>query len=202
MAVEDFVNQPGLEGFATFGECAVRACDRERVASTNPYYSPHDGRWREHRRTCELASPDEEQFRRVQPAITIRGEITLRGLPDRVIAEMLYGLQRNVDQGARLDASYFRTLGRQLLSQQVLTIDDADVTQFTFRGRETASQVRDQCSQVALDTRDRGREGRLGSRRFRLPRDVEIRIDHATVAARRSESRGVQRSSAPPRERR
>lgn len=132
MAVEDFVNQPGLEGFATFGECAVRACDRERVASTNPYCSPHDGRWREHRRTCELASPDEEQFRRVQPAITIRGEITLRGLPDRVIAEMLYGLQRNVDQGARLDASYFRTLGRQLLSQQVLTIDDADVTQFTF----------------------------------------------------------------------
>ena len=99
---------------------------------SSPYCSPHAERWREHRRGTATVVSDEEQFRRVQPAITVRGEVTLRGLPDRVIAEMLYGLQRHVAEGARLDASYFRTLARQLRSQQVLTIDDADVGQFTY----------------------------------------------------------------------
>ncbi len=132
MAVEEFVSQRGLEGFATLGECAVRACNRERVTGSNPYCSPHDDRWREQRRGGGVAGDDEERFRRVQPAITTRGEITLRGLPDRVIAEMLYGLQRHVEDGARLDASYFRTLGRLLLGQQVLTIDDANTGPFTF----------------------------------------------------------------------
>ena len=48
---------------------------------------------------------DEEKFRRIQPAITVRGEVTLRGLPDRVVAELLYGLQQHVAEGVRLDVS-------------------------------------------------------------------------------------------------
>jgi integrase len=75
---------------------------------------------------------DEEQFRRVQPAIAVRGQVSLRGLPDRVIAEMLFGLQRNVAAGVRLDESHFRMLVCLLRSQQVLTIDEANIGEFSY----------------------------------------------------------------------
>jgi hypothetical protein len=43
LAVEVFLKQPALEGFATLGECAVRACTRERATSSSPYCTPVAG---------------------------------------------------------------------------------------------------------------------------------------------------------------
>ncbi|WP_242456319.1 tyrosine-type recombinase/integrase [Mycolicibacterium sp. P1-18] len=132
MAVEDFINQPDLDVVVTFGECGVGACTRERVSSSNSYCPAHAARWREYVGGTAISVSDEEKFRRIQPAITVRGEVTLRGLPDRVVAELLYGLQQHVAEGVRLDVSHFRMLARQLRSQQVATIDDADAGQLTY----------------------------------------------------------------------
>ena len=49
-----------------------------------------------------------------------------------MIAEMLFGLQRNVAAGVRLDESHFRMLVCLLRSQQVLTIDEANIGEFSY----------------------------------------------------------------------
>lgn len=132
MLVDDFINRPDLDVVATFGECGVGACTRERVSSSNSYCPAHAARWREYVGGTAINTSEEEQFRRIQPAITVRGEVTLRGLPDRVVGELLYGLQQHVAEGVRLDVSHFRMLARALRSQQIATIDDADAGQLTY----------------------------------------------------------------------
>lgn len=130
--VNEYLRQEGLEGFVSFGECTVTACRRERESSSSTYCTSHTARWKDHCRVTDSADVDEDRFRRTQPAITVRGEVTLRGLADRVIAELLYGLQRHVAEGVRLDTSHFRTLARQLRYQQIGTIDHANAEEFTY----------------------------------------------------------------------
>lgn len=60
MPVEDFIIQPGLEVFLTFGECGVGACTRERATGNNPYCPAHAARWREHVGGAEVGVSDEE----------------------------------------------------------------------------------------------------------------------------------------------
>lgn len=148
LPVDEFLALPDLTGFATLGDCCVAACTRDRVSSRSPYCSAHAVRWKVHRRRSEVAVRGEEYWRRTQPAIPLGDEVSLRGLPERVIAEMLYGLQQLVAAGTRINVSYFRRLGDHLRAQQVSSIDDVDMDAFNTETRTFAKHFATFCRRL------------------------------------------------------
>ena len=78
---------------------------------------------------------DEQHWRRTQSAIAIADEVSLRGLPERVVAEMLFGLQQQVAAGIQVEVSFFRRLGDHMRSQEVQSLDEAVMDGFPLEVR-------------------------------------------------------------------
>jgi integrase len=110
------------------GPCAVAACPRQRRHRDGVYCEAHQLRLREVRRRDP--GVDEHRWRASEPAVGRGGEVSLRGLPALVIAQVLFGLQ----QRCRLDAvktnavktkeAELRAFCNELRRQQVATIGD------------------------------------------------------------------------------
>jgi integrase len=105
------------------GPCAVAACPRQRRHRDGVYCEAHQQRLRDVRRSDP--GVDEQRWRATEPAVGRGGEVSLRGLPALVIAQVLFGLQ----QRCRLDAvktqeAELRAFCNQLRRQQVTTIGD------------------------------------------------------------------------------
>jgi len=80
------------------GPCQVAACTRQRGRVRAPYCRPHRDRWRAYR-TAQV-DPDEQRWRCTEPAVEDGGQVSLRGLPPLVVAQILYGLQQRTRHGA------------------------------------------------------------------------------------------------------
>ena len=80
------------------GPCAVAACPRQRRHRDGLYCEAHQQRLRDARH-CDPGL-DERHWRAIEPAIGQGGQVSLRGLPALVVAQVLFGLQ----QRCRLDA--------------------------------------------------------------------------------------------------
>jgi hypothetical protein len=110
------------------GPCAGAACPRQRRHRDGIYCEAHQLRLREVRRRDP--GVDEHRWRASEPAVGRGGEVSLRGLPALVIAQVLFGLQ----QRCRLDAvktnavktkeAELRAFCNELRRQQVATIGD------------------------------------------------------------------------------
>ena len=90
MPLSVFLAHPLARPVPACDPCTVAACTRQRRHRDGDYCEAHQIRLR----TARAKDPglDEHHWRRVEPAIGRGGEVSLRGLPDRVVAEVLFGL--------------------------------------------------------------------------------------------------------------
>ncbi|ABH00790.1 possible transposase (plasmid) [Rhodococcus jostii RHA1] len=126
VSMADFLKHPKVVARKSFGSCEVVACDRARSGQI-PYCMNHGIQWRKVRDGADaagLAAADEMRFRRTTAAISYLNECTLRGLPDRVVAELIYGLQQRTGQGVKTRADQVRPLVTHLLANEYRTLED------------------------------------------------------------------------------
>lgn len=126
VSMEEFLAHPKVTGHKSFGQCEVLTCGRVRAGKI-PYCINHGPRWREIRERADAAGlppADEMRFRRTTPAIAYRNECTLLGLPDLVIAELIYGLQQRTSHGITTRADHVRPFVTHLLVHEYRTIED------------------------------------------------------------------------------
>jgi integrase len=121
ISTAQFLACPSVRPLPACGLCAVAACPRQRRHPDGTYCDAHQIRLRAARR----ADPafDERQWRATDNAIGTGGQVSLRGLPPQVIAEVLAGLQRR----CRIDAvktkeADLRAVCDDLRRQQVASI--------------------------------------------------------------------------------
>lgn len=107
-SVENFIEGDERFGPAeprpSFGPCAVVSCERLASHAAGMCH-PHDKAWR------QAGRPQLEEFGRT--AAPVRGDrqgrVVLRGLPERVITELLYGIQASVAEGRTMKPKELRT---------------------------------------------------------------------------------------------
>ncbi|WP_199753908.1 site-specific integrase [Amycolatopsis sp. WAC 01375] len=121
ITLTEYLALPDLRGREAFGPCEVAACDRDRTG-TSPYCFTHYTRWlRAHRRDPGL---DEMTWRRTTYAVVHNNFVSLRGLADRVVAELLYGLQQRTKSGTKTSYRNFRPFVDRVRQAQVATLHD------------------------------------------------------------------------------
>jgi hypothetical protein len=121
LPVEEFVQDPRVVALPSFGRCTVAACPRARVGQKHGYCECHMQRLRLDRRNPEF---DEHQWRLTTPAIAENTDVSLRGLADRVQAEVLYGLQERTRNGIQTRDYHVRALCDLARRRQVGSLEE------------------------------------------------------------------------------
>ncbi|EOM74351.1 transposase [Rhodococcus rhodnii LMG 5362] len=155
VSMEEFLAHPDVFGLASFGPCAVAACTRDRESSSGPYCINHQLRWVKIQRQPESVRRsshdiDEQWFRRTNAAIPVGTECSLRGLPDRVAAELLYGLSRRTANGVKTRADQFRPLVAHLLEHQLSSVEEVVLTDLRQGVKIVCSNVLTEVRRVRL----------------------------------------------------
>jgi len=107
------------------GKCAVVACLRAgqvRPGRQETYCRMHATRWD----VASQADPllDEQRWRRAAEPLPVPGQVNLRGLPPRVVVEVLYGLQQRVAAQCTSYCRFLRRLARELRQSEVCSLAD------------------------------------------------------------------------------
>jgi integrase len=121
--VDEFLVHRQTRPLAPYASCGVAACTRQRRHRDGLYCDAHQQRLR----TLRARDPDldETRWRATEPAIGRGGEVSLRGLPPLVVAELLVGLQQRCRINAvKTDEAVMRAFCNDLLGQQVRSIAD------------------------------------------------------------------------------
>lgn len=118
-----FLSHPEVVPLPGFGPCLVAACTRDRVGK-DPYCLAHRKRWRDARLRDGVT--DEDQWRRTTPGITEDNKVSLRGLPARVVAEVVYGLQERTKHGIKNVLWRLRPLCDLARARQVRSLSDLE----------------------------------------------------------------------------
>jgi integrase len=150
ISLEEFLIHPEVVGLASFGLCLVVACDRDRVGKGN-YCHPHTMRWRKHSQRHAPEELDEQHWCRTQPAVVIGSEISLRGLPDRVVAEVLYGLQHRTSIGIKTQHSEVRPLCDLIRSKELGSVEELDLAGLSIPSRALRNAFTLSCRRLLLD---------------------------------------------------
>ncbi len=123
VGVAEFCEHPAAEPLAACDPCAVVACVQQRRHPDGLYCEPHQLRLRHARR--ENRGLNEQRWRLAEMPIGRGGQVSFRGLPPVVIAEVLVGLQQrcNLD-GVKTKEANLRLWCNQLRAQHAVTLDD------------------------------------------------------------------------------
>ena len=124
LPLEEFLRHPLAVPLPSYGMCAVTACYRQLNGPRAPYCHAHAMQWG--KRAGTAAPGEEEAWRRTESPIAVSGEVSLRGLPEHVVAEILYALQDRTGSGIRTRSEVLRTLCDYLRRASLATVDDAD----------------------------------------------------------------------------
>jgi hypothetical protein len=137
LGLAEFLTHECVGPLAPLDPCDIVACSRQRRNNDGGVYcEAHQIRLR----TARDHDPglDEARWRRVEPPIARGGEVILRGLSPRLIAQVLVGLQQRCRVNAvKTKESDLRALCDDLRRQQVATIADyvvADDRDLGFKG--------------------------------------------------------------------
>jgi integrase len=116
--LEQFLVDPQVRPLGPGEACMVSACTRQGRHPDGLYCEAHQQRLRKTRRAYpEL---DEDHWRATESAIGRGGEVSLRGLPPLLIAEVLLGLQQRCRLGeVKTDDALLRSVCDDLRRQQV-----------------------------------------------------------------------------------
>jgi hypothetical protein len=122
LPVGHWAARPDVGPLPSFGTCIVASC-AAAAAHRCGLCAPHRTAWCRHRRDHDgavLAG----WARQAAPADVAGHQVVLRGLPDRVIAELLAGLQRRSDAGLRTLPTSTRCLVKMLHVQRAESVLD------------------------------------------------------------------------------
>jgi len=111
----------------TFGACAVLSCPRLAARRVHGLCDPHNQQWRraghlELKVFCQTTLPCRGDR---------QGRVILRGLDERVVLEVLLGIQGCLESGRRLMPSQLRASVDHLRRAQVSSVGDVDATALT-----------------------------------------------------------------------
>jgi len=124
--VAGFVNGDGVFGpavpRATIGTCAVLCCERLVARRVHGLCEAHDQAWR------RAGRPELTGFARTSSPRRgdRRGRVVLRGLPDRVVLELLLGVQASLAEGRRVMPTNLRAVVDHLRGLDVDAVADVD----------------------------------------------------------------------------
>ncbi|MEV7500335.1 site-specific integrase [Streptomyces sp. NPDC093018] len=96
LSLEEFLRHPEVGPLPSFGPCLAASCYRDRIGPRTLYCQSHGNRLRVLQRQQPV---DEDRWQRTVSAVAVGGEVSLRGLPPLVVAEVLYGLQARTAKG-------------------------------------------------------------------------------------------------------
>ncbi|MGA5563039.1 tyrosine-type recombinase/integrase [Streptomyces platensis] len=136
--IEEFVQHPEVVPLEAFGPCHVAACYRQRQSPAG-YCTAHAQRRRDQIRKGTLS--DEDHWRRTTSAISQCGVISMRGLHNRVVNEILYGLQERVREGVLQKDYLLRPFCDRVRSQQVTTLSELDLSPFNHQVGNVAKGI-------------------------------------------------------------
>ncbi|WP_331724312.1 tyrosine-type recombinase/integrase (plasmid) [Streptomyces longwoodensis] len=139
LSLEEFLEHPSVVGHAAFGPCQVAACYLEAVSSHNPYCKSHLKRLFQARTASGF---DEAHWRRTDKAICTTRECSLRGLPDRLVAELLYGLSVRTREGFKARPECLRPLYDRLRTHQVQQLQEVTDPPADGYSREQVTMIR------------------------------------------------------------
>ena len=110
LSVEEFLADPGLTPKQRLGRCRVAACPRDRTGAGELCAA--------HRNQRKLARSrpgfDETHWLRTAPAISEDNKVSLLGLSDQTVEELLLGLQGRTQHEVKTNFTTFRGLVNQL----------------------------------------------------------------------------------------
>ena len=124
LSLAQFLTDPRARGLPACEACLVPACTLQRRAPTASYCNAHTQRWWKTRQ--DDPDRDEAQWRIGASASTRPGEVSLRGLHPRVVAQLLLGLQERTRTGRKHFDEHLRYAVNEIRRQQVTTIADVD----------------------------------------------------------------------------
>ena len=98
-SLEQFLTDPQVLPLPPLGPCNVTACTR-RAESEHGYCPTHYVRWR----NAITADPhtDEQHWQLTQSAVSVGGQVSLRGLSPLVVVELLFGVQQRVSGATKI----------------------------------------------------------------------------------------------------
>jgi integrase len=97
LPLDRFLTLPQTSALPPTGPCQVPACPRDRTSRTR-YCEAHQYQLRLARQQAG-GSFDEERWRAMALPVPVGGQVSLRGLPAQLAAEVLYGLQQRTRDG-------------------------------------------------------------------------------------------------------
>lgn len=139
LSLEEFLAHPSVVGHAGFGPCEVAACYLKAVSGKDPYCKAHLNRLYQAR---TAAGFDEAHWRRTDKAICTTREVSLRGMPDRLVAELLYGLSIRTREGFKSRPECLRPLYDRLRAHQVQELEEVTDPAAHGHSREQVTMIR------------------------------------------------------------
>ncbi|MFD3422060.1 tyrosine-type recombinase/integrase [Streptomyces decoyicus] len=107
--LEEFLADPSVEPLASLGDCGVLACTREAASPAGlRLCETHHRRMARLRRDSVVV--DEQEWLRTTDAASHGTEVSFRGLPDLVAAQLMFGIYQRSRKHARTDAGSVRAL--------------------------------------------------------------------------------------------
>jgi integrase len=122
-SLAEYLAAPWVRPLGPDGTCAVTSCSR--AGSHNLGYCPgHYARWRQAR----SAAPglDRRAWQQADPPVARAGQVSLRGLPQLVTVQVLFGLWRRTAEDVKTADAAVRAACRVLADQQAASVSDCD----------------------------------------------------------------------------
>ncbi|MEU4705610.1 hypothetical protein AB0G00_04190 [Nocardia salmonicida] len=124
-SLAEFLARDDIVGLASLGPCEVLSCHHDKDSTRRAYCRLHSQRWTKYT-VAQRGEIDELQWRRTTRGNLYGSEISLRSLPDRVVAELLVGLDQRVQSGSRCSTTRFRRAVDWIRAPEVASIEDLD----------------------------------------------------------------------------
>ena len=153
MTMERFLADRWVRPLPALGPCLVAACTR-RAESEHGYCPTHYVRWR-HTFTTD-PGVDQRHWQLTQSAVSEGGQVSLRGLPPLVVAEVLFGVQQRTRGGAKITDVDLRAVCDTLRRRQAPTVEACAVE--CVPGRPARALLAAIARQVRRALADPGRE--------------------------------------------
>jgi integrase len=125
ISLDEFLVHPSPHPLPGHGACGVAACLRQRVTPSTPYCDAHRQKLSKAKLTGTFDG-DEELWRLTTPPIHMGREVSMRGLPRRLVAELLYCVQQRTANGVRTLGHYLRVTCDRLRILRCETLDDLE----------------------------------------------------------------------------
>ena len=161
LRLEQFLALPQVVPLPATGPCQVPACPRDRTSRAR-YCEAHQYQLRMARQ--RTAGPfDEGRWRSAASPVPVGDQVSLRGLPVLLTAEILYGLQQRTRAGFTIRLHMLRALAEDLRQSGAASILQATVADAGPVSRE---------KRAILSSLSRYVRGGLGDTRAEIAKDV------------------------------